>query len=62
MAAIKLILENHIYSFNGKIYKQTSGGPIGEDITRMSAEIVMYLFVQRYKSKLVELLLFEEVS
>ena len=31
MATAKTILCDHIYSFNGRIYKQKFGGPIRED-------------------------------
>ena len=35
---IELTLTNHIYQFDGQVYKQTSGGPIGDDLTRISAK------------------------
>ena len=55
MAVTKTILQNHIYSFNGKYYKQKSGGPIGEDIATKTAKVVMYRFLSKYKEKLVKL-------
>ena len=61
MATAKTILGNHIYSFNGKIYKQKSGGPIGEDSATKSAKVVMYKFINGYKQKLIKLSLQEHI-
>ena len=45
----RLILENHIYQFKGKLYLQTSGGgPIGLKLTGVLARIVMHFFDQKY--------------
>ena len=55
MEATKTLLQNHIYSFNGKYFKQKSGGPIGEDIATKTAKVVMYRFLTKYKDKLVRL-------
>ena len=30
--AIKVIMKNHVYSFDGKMRKQSKGGPIGLDL------------------------------
>ena len=59
MVTAKLILENHIYTFNGKLFKQKSGGPIGEDSATKSVKVVMYKFVRQYKQKLIKLPLYE---
>ena len=61
MAATKTILQNHIYSFNGKYYKQKSGRPIGEDIATKTAKVVMYRFLNKYKEKLVKLSLSQQI-
>ena len=49
----RLILENHIYQFKGKLYLQTSGGgPIGLKLTGVLARIVMHFFDQKYLATL----------
>ena len=61
MAATETILQNHIYSFNGKYYKQKSGGPIREDIATKTAKVVTYRFVNKYKDKLLRLSLSQHI-
>ena len=39
--AIKVIMKNHVYSFDGKMRKQSKGGPIGLDLTGDLAHIFM---------------------
>ena len=47
--------------FNGILYKQQKGGPICDDITRLSASLVMYSFIEGYKKKLLQLSLLENM-
>ena len=61
MATSKMILENHIYSFNGVLYKQLTGGPIGPDVATKSAKVVMFKFVREYINRLVKLSLYENI-
>ena len=39
--AIIVMMNTHLYSFNGKIFQQTSGGPIGLRATCACARVVM---------------------
>ena len=55
MSSMKTILSNHLYSFNKKLYRQRSGGPIGENITNLAAELCMYEFIQGYRKVLHKL-------
>ena len=41
---ILFIMKNHIYQFDGKIYKQEKGGPIGLELTGDLAQIFMIWF------------------
>ena len=61
-ASAKTIFRNHIYKFNHQVYKQQHGGPIGDDITRQAAEMVMFIFMRIFKKKMNNLALLEEVS
>ena len=44
MVAVKNILENHLYMLNSELYRQLTGGPIGDNITMIASELVMYDF------------------
>ena len=61
MEVVKTTLTNHLYKFNGILYKQLSGGPIGDDITRISASLVMFMFVDGYRLKLMQLAIYESI-
>ena len=52
-AATKTLLENHIYVFDGQLYRQVSGGPIGDNVTLLSSDMVMFEFADLYKKKLM---------
>ena len=39
--SIKVINENHVYKFNGKIYKQGKGGATGLRLTGLLARVAM---------------------
>ena len=41
MVTNKNILENHLYTFDGILYRQKNRGPIGDNITTIDAELVM---------------------
>ena len=52
IALENLILEamgSHIYSFNGKIYKQKSGGAIGNILTGALATCYMIVLARKFK-------------
>ena len=61
MASTRTLLENHIYVFNGQLYLQKEGGPIGDNVTMISSELVMFEFVLLYKQKLLRLTLYSDV-
>ena len=61
MASTRTLLENHIYVFNGQLYLQKKGGPIGDNVTMISSELVMFEFVLLYKQKLLRLTLYSDV-
>ena len=52
----RMILENHIYQYDGNLYLKTSGGgPIGLKLTGMFARLVMKIFDRKYLAKLAKL-------
>ena len=55
MKAMETILTNHVYVFDNISYKQLKGGPIGDNITNLSAKLVMNLFSVGYKRRLEKL-------
>ena len=55
MAIAKEIFQNHLYKFNGQLYKQRSGGPIGDNATNDAADVVMWIFITHYKRSLSRL-------
>ena len=57
MAIMKTVLEKHLYEFDGVLYNQVEGGPIGENITQIAADLVMFKQITRYKKRLQKLYL-----
>ena len=61
--AIKLIMNKHVYTFDGKKRKQAKGGPIGLDLTGDLAQIFMMYwekeFLKRLERQGVEVLLYK---
>ena len=55
MKVVSFVMKNHIYSFDGKVYRQTKGGPIGLRLTGVLAKIVMIEFGRRWKELTSEL-------
>ena len=55
MEVIRTTLGNHKYQFNGKVYRQLSGGPIGDNLTNLASKLVKFTFSSRYRAKLVNL-------
>ena len=53
--AARHIMENHLYTFNGRVYRQSKGGPIGVELTGVLARIVMLWWDGKYLKKLEEL-------
>ena len=54
-AIVKTTLTNHLYLFDGEVYKQKEGGPIGDNVTQIAARIAMFLFSSGYKRQLTSL-------
>ena len=52
--AVNAILNNHVYKFGNKFYKQRQGGPIGLRLTGVVARLVMDGWTRTFKEKLVE--------
>ena len=52
--AIRIVFENFIYNFGGKIYLKRSGGPIGARLTMACSRIVMQDWGETYLSILKE--------
>ena len=61
--AVKLIMKNHVYSFDGKMRKQSKGGPIGLDLTGDLAQIFMMWwdreFLRRLERQGIRVLLYK---
>lgn len=49
---IEAIMTNHVYQFEGELFHQTDGGPIGLLITGTLARVVMLMWDQMYLKKL----------
>ena len=54
-AAIKLVMQNHYYSFNNEIRKQRKGGAIGNTLTEKLGKLLLKRFDKKYKSLLRKL-------
>ena len=52
---MKSSLENHIYSFNGKIMLQSSGGGMGDPLTGAIASVFVINWSRQFKQKLSDL-------
>jgi hypothetical protein len=52
---VQTVMENHLYQFGGKLYRQISGGPIGLLLTGTVARIVMLVWDRKFGKKLEEL-------
>ena len=48
----RTIFKNFSYRFGEKIYRQSSGGPIGARVTMCAARLVMQDFGEKYKASL----------
>ena len=55
MATMKTVLQNHLYEFDGQLYRQKEGGPIGENITQIAADLVMFKLMGGFKKRLKRL-------
>jgi hypothetical protein len=53
--AVRVILSNHLYQFNGIVYRQQKGGPIGLELTGVLARMTMLWWDKAYKIKLKRL-------
>ena len=45
---VEIVMENHLYSAGGLLYKQRKGGPIGLKLTTVLAECLMLVFDNKY--------------
>ena len=61
MEIIKTTLCNHVYQFNGELYRQLCGGPIGDNLTNLMSKLIMFTFSKKYKAKLDNLGLLDRV-
>ena len=53
--AVTIIMENHLYQFDGKVFRQKDGGPIGLEITGVLARLVMLWWDGEYSVRLEKL-------
>ena len=51
---VEVVMTNHTYRFDGKVYKQVDGGPIGDEMSQAVARIVMIWFDERFTQKCEE--------
>ena len=59
---IELMFSTHCYTFGGKIYRQTEGGPIGLRSTCAVARVVMARWDSKFKKRLQEINLRTELD
>ena len=52
---MKTVLHNHLYEFDGQMYRQKEEGPIGENITQIAADLVMFKLMGGFKERLKRL-------
>ena len=48
MKAVETSMSNHTYRFGGKLYKQSDGGPIGDELSQAIARLVMIWWDRRF--------------
>ena len=48
--AVKTSMSNHLYRFDGKVFKQEDGGPIGDELSQAVARLVMIWWDQKFLS------------
>ena len=53
--AIYTLLSNHLYQFDGRVFQQQAGGPIGLEVTGILARIVMLWWDRKFLGKLKKL-------
>ena len=53
--AVKFIMNNHIYVFDGNVYLQEKEGSIGIRLTGLLAEIIMIIWCKKFSNKLKEI-------
>ena len=49
---VRTVLENHVYKFGNKIYRQVVGGPMGLKLTGIVARLVMDRWARQFEEKL----------
>ena len=59
---VHAIISNHIYQFDGKVFKQQKGGPIGLEVSGFLAILVMLwwdrVFVDKLRRMEIDLLMY----
>ena len=51
---VKLQMENHVYRFEGRVFKQSDGGPIGDELSQAVARVVMGWWDSQFLKKCEE--------
>ena len=46
--AVEVSMKNHMYRFDGNVYKQEDGGPIGDELSQAVARIVMMWWDEKF--------------
>ena len=52
---IKVVMENHIYKFDGELRKQQEGVPIGVELTGALVDLFMLYWDRKFLTKLQEI-------
>ena len=55
MATMKTVLQNYLYGFDGQLYRQKEGGPIGENITGIAPDLLTFKLMGGFKERLKRL-------
>merc|ERR1711954_300729 len=53
--AVKFVMNNHIYVFDGNVYLQENEGSIGIRLTGLLAEIIMIIWCKKFSSQMEEI-------
>ena len=52
---VMVVLQGHVYTAGGRLYRQVLGGPIGWSLTKLIADILMRRFDIRFEDKVVKI-------
>ena len=53
-SGVRVVMESHVYKFNGKTYQQSQGGAIGLELTGAVARVYMIWWDKMLKQQLKE--------